>query len=306
MTQSKRWLIIAIIVALLAAPHAMIIRVAVDSADPYYWNILRFAPLAIVLLPMVCKYWQRIVAPGVWPRVFGAGVSMALAVILYTLAIAYSQASYVSIITLTIPIITIVLSIYFLKEKLTHQAVAGISLAALGAVVLVVLPIALAQGAITFYPLATVFALLNSFFISLAIILMREVNEQNNMPLTPVIGVNAIIITLMSVVLFWLLGDYSMTPTNAYMWLAALYSGFGIAFVFRMLLVKVFEHVGAAMNGAIGYFETFIAILLPVFFIGEKLSITMVVGGVCILLGIYVIEHHRRPHAKQHAVWRHH
>lgn len=283
----------------------MIIKIGVNQADPYYWIAARFGLVAIICLPFMIYYGRKLFAKRVrWPLV-GAALTMTGAILCHTLAIYYSQASYVSIITLLTPVMLILLSSWLIGEKVTRRAVAGITLAAFGAMMIVILPIALAQQQMTFYPLATVLGLLNSVLFSLSLLLMRQVNEQK-VPLVAVVGVTATLSMVVAGGLFWQFGDVSRMPTGGSFIAALIYSGLGIALLSRMVSIKLYEHTSASFMGAITYFETFLAVLLPVMILHEKLSLPMVIGGVLILLGIYVIEHHKRPHAKHHASWRHH
>jgi len=87
--------------------------------------------------------------------------------------------------------------------------------------------------------------------------------------------------------------------------LAVGYSGIVVALIGRALNVWSYERVGGAVMSALGYLETFVAILIPVVVLNEKLSPEMVIGGVLILFGVYIVEHHKHPHAKHHISLRH-
>jgi drug/metabolite transporter (DMT)-like permease len=307
MTHKKTlWIGLAIVYAVVGAPNTTAIKVAVEAADPLYWVLARFLPLALVLTPFVLAAWKKLRVGNAWLYAIGGGLSMVTAIILYTLAVQYSQASYVSIVTLATPIILVMLSWLILRTSMNRQAMAGLTMAAIGAMVLVVLPIALSGGSVEVYPLATVLALGNSVAFGLAIIFMKRLNETSKVSLPALIGINSYIAVAVCGVLFYLFGDVSRTPNTLEFWSLALYSGFGVALIGRIIMIKVFEVLGPAFNAGIVYFETFLAILVPVVLIGEKISITMVIGGIFILMGLYLIEHHKIPHAKHHFVWRHH
>ena len=304
METRRKWLGIALLWAIIGTPNITIIRIAVDTVDPFMWNIIRLTPVFLVTLPWIIKAWPTIRKPKAFPYVIGSGVSMAIALVSVVLAIKTSQASYVSIITLLTPIAIIVLSSFFLKERITRRAVAGVTLAALGGMALVVLPLALAKGAISFYPLATLFGLINCVSFALAIVLIRRCDQVAHVPLTATIGIGAFFTVVLSVLLFFATGHTisSVHVNESVLW-AALYAGAWTSLLGRILNVEIFEKLGSATSGVIVYFETLLAIIIPVFVLHEKLSITMVVGGMFILLGLYIIEHHKHPHARLHFVW---
>jgi drug/metabolite transporter (DMT)-like permease len=156
-----------------------------------------------------------------------------------------------------------------------------------------------------FYPLATVLGLINCVTYTLAIIYMRKANEKG-VTMPSMVGASALVVAVISFVLFMAVGDHSKTPTDISFWFAVGYSGIVAALIGRVLNVKAYEHVGASLMSALAYLEMFIAILIPVFVLNEKLSPAMVVGGIFILLGVYVVEHHKHPHVKHHITMRHH
>lgn len=291
--------------ALAVAPNAMITKTATNSADPYYWNVVRFLIVFIFCLPFILKHWHALTDKKALKWVLGSAVCMTIAVIAYTVAIKSSLASYVSIITLMNPIFLVLISPLFTREHISRRTMAGITLAALGAMIVVFIPIALYQNNFAFYPIATVLTLINCIAYTFSIIFIRRADEAGA-PLAGSIGVNALVTVIVSGVLFILIGNPSQTPHSWSFFLAALYSGAVIGIITRTISVKIFENIGAAFTSALMYFETFLTILLPLLILGEQLSLITVLGGVLILAGIYVIESHKHSHARHHFIWRHH
>lgn len=302
----NRWFLVALFVMLLAAPHAMLIRVVVDTADPLYWVLTRFLAASVIMIPIVLFRTKLSQLRAAWKPVLISSVSITCAVLLYVYAIYYSQASYVSILTMITPIILIFVSAHFFRESITRRKIAGITLAMIGALIIVAVPLALAgkvgQGV---YPLATVMTIAQSFFFVIAIITMRQANEAG-VPMASVVGISAPVGVLITAPLFYFFGDMTRTPTDLGFLLAVIYSGIGIAVLFRALSVVAYEHIGAIPTAALQYFETLAAVLLPVLIIGEKLSIEMVIGGILILSGVYLIESHNHGLSHLHLTHRHH
>ena len=183
------WVVVGILYALFIAPNAMVIKAATDTVDPYYWNFIRFLVVLIACTPFIIKYWRKLMDKQARRWVFGSAACMATAVIAYTVAIKLSQASYVSIITLINPIFLVFISPFFTKERISRRAIAGVTLAALGAMVIVFVPIAIYQNGFAFYPVATLLGIINAIAFVFALIMLRRSNE-NGAPLTGSIGVN--------------------------------------------------------------------------------------------------------------------
>lgn len=303
-TNKRLWLIVGLVAALLAAPNAMVIRQAVNEVNPLVFNALRFGLIAVVLTPYVWLKRETLNRQSIkYALLFG--LTMAIAVMAYVSAVKASQASYVSIITLITPVFFIAYGVKLNNEKIDRRSFAGITLAAAGAFTIVALPILLHQGSsFVFYPLATALGLGNAIFFPLAIIFSMR-SHKAGAPMIVTLGISAWAIFLpLSVAL--LIQRPSIPEMNTNTIISVLYSAFVVALLARTLNVVSYERLGSIMNSALSYIETLVAILLPVFILHEKLSIEMVVGGVLILLGVYVVEHHKSPHHKHAHIWRHH
>ena len=302
---AKKWFWVALLAVLLVAPNTTVIRIAVNDADPFYWVLSRFLLVALVCLPFFITARKSIMHTSARKPLIIASIAMSISIVAYTYAIYVSQASYVSIVTLISPIIFVALSSKLTGDKFTRRSVAGLSLAAAGAVALVVLPAALSQDGVAFYPLATLLALTDGFLYSIATIYLRKANEAGvSMP--GGIGVMAIAIAALAAVLFALFGDWSRTPVDGGYIGAVLYSGLVVGLLARALRVFSYEHIGAYVMSALGYLATLIAIMIPVVVLDEKLSPEMTIGAILILLGVYVVEHHKHPHVKHHYIHWHH
>lgn len=299
-----KWFLIGICAVLIAAPNATIIKQTTLSIDAITFNVLRFGILAVVALPIIAVQRKRVTKHGLKQSLM-VGLFMSVAVISYVTAIKLSQASYVSIISLLIPIFFMFYAFLIDKEKITRRSIAGITLAALGAFVVVFFPIALHQNAgLTFYPLATVLALINALSFPLAMIYSKRAHE-TGMPMAALFGVSSQVIFFVSITVLLISGgNFEGVQTGS--WLSAAYSGLFVALLSRMLGVASYEHVGSAINGALSYLEVLLAILVPIFVLGEQISIELVGGGALILLGVYVVEHHKLSYHKHLQFFRHH
>lgn len=295
---------LALAATLLAAPNPLIVRSVVDEVPAIEWAFLRFVLMSVVLLPMIVFAKRRTVKRGGHRSLALSAVVMPVAIIFYCLAIAASQASYVSIILLLSPIVLVVLSQLIFGEKVSRRMTTGLSLAFGGALLLVLAPFLVQHGSIDFYPLATVYALLNVLLFAIAVIYTRKANEAGySMPV--VIGWSALCgVVLTGAYIVFSGGSIIETlqlGLEPRMTLPLVYSALVVALLTRALSVIAFEHIGAAMSGGINYLGSFVAIILPVFILGESLSIPMILGGALIVFGVLIVEntlprHHHKHH----------
>jgi drug/metabolite transporter (DMT)-like permease len=299
------WFILSLSGIFLAAPNATIIRLGLNHTTFPVFNLLRFIVITLVTLPSFLRDIRKLTRKNASAALQG-GIYMSIAVLSYTWAIAESQASYVAIITLLTPLVFIVYSARLTGEKISMRGVAGITLAAVGALVIVALPVALNQsGTFIFYPFATVLALVNCLAFPMAIIKFKQANEAG-LPYGSLMMISSAVIVLFhAVVLALFYADASFTLDYTALF-TILYSALAVSLLSRVISIVAYEKLGSVVSSALAYLETLLAILLPIFILGEKLSVEMVVGGILILLGLYVVEHHKSLGHKHFYSLRHH
>lgn len=300
------WFLVGIVGILLAAPNSTVIKHTVEGIDPTLFNALRFGLLAVCLTPYIFFKRKAFTKQSLKYSLY-VGLFMAIAVVTYVWAIRLSQASYVSILTLVTPVVFILYSMKLDSQRINRRSFAGISLAAAGAFTIVALPIVINQNAgFVFYPLATLFILGNCLSFPLAIIFSKKAH-QAGVPVMATLGVSSWVIVAISMLMIPLTLNASTLPSaTPSLLFGILYSGVVVALMSRILNIVSYEHIGAVVNAALSYTETLIAVILPVFILHEKLSIEMVLGGILILLGVYVVEHHKSAHHKYAHLHRHH
>lgn len=166
-TSPTIWFVIGFIAVFLAAPNGTIIKSAMTDLGPELFNVLRFGLIGLVVVPFVVAARKKFTMENMRYAVL-MGVFMATAIISYVIAVDRSQASYVAIIELAMPIVFIIYSTVLMKERIRRRALAGITLAALGAFVVVVVPIAASNQPETLQvdPLATLLVCDKLFHVS--------------------------------------------------------------------------------------------------------------------------------------------
>lgn len=299
---SFNWFLVALAGALLSAPNALMVRVAVGDVNPLLVNALRFLLVALVCSPWIWRS-RRLLTKSRLKSIMKAGVYLTIAVSGFVASVKLSQASYAAIIALLTPIILLVYSVRLYGEHLSQRTVTGISLAGMGALVLVALPFAQAGGA-AFYPMATVMMLLNCFVYPLAIFEFKKLNE-GGMPMTVIIGSSAVVVAVLSFMMLLFSGAPVTMPSGGH-WLSIGYSGLAVALMGRMCKVWSIEKVGTGVTSAVMYLETFLGIVLPVLVLHEKLSSATLIGGALVLFGVYTVESHKHLIHHHRHIWRAH
>lgn len=300
------WFAIGLSACLLVAPNATVIRVLVSSVEPLEFVFLRSMLALAVSAPFILfairKFNRRNLA-----FALGSALCMTISAISLAYAVKYSSASYAIIMGLLSPILLVVFSSRLLHDKISFRAASGVTLAAAGALLIVIAPIALSGNVDAhFYPLATSLMLINSIFFTLGIILTRKSHEAN-LPLTASTGVTSFVIGLISFIVLSATQGIpsnlpSLTPAT---WLGIFYSGVFVIFIARIMNISAYERIGAATTSGLSYLGTIVGITIPVLFLGEQLSGTILLGGAIILLGVYLTEQHQIKLKHRRYLYRH-
>ena len=291
------WHLIALVPVIIAAPNGVLIKTIGGEIDSVWINVLRFTIIVIATLPFLIKSIPLMTKKNMKYAVL-QGVAHSIAVNSYVFAVSVGQASYVSVINLGIPILLMIYSVYLTREKVTRNAMVGISIAALGAFTIIGFPLFVGQGFTNdFNPLATIFALINVAIYSLMIIFSRKATD-NGLPLTASFGTSAIIVLGVSFVLAFIFGSAfpieKMIAQPSIILMIA-YTALCVSLLARMLTVLSYKHLGSAVTGGLYYIEGFSSILLPIIVLGERMTAAMLAGGILILIGVLVAETRRHP-----------
>lgn len=298
------WHVIALIPVLIAVPNGTFMKLISEEMDPAWINVARFALIVVILMPFLIHARKAITKKNLQYAVL-QGVAYSVSVACYVFAISLSQASYVSVINLGIPIMLMIYSVYLTRERVTRNAMVGISIAALGAFVIVGFPLLMGQGFTSdFNPLATILSLIGISAYPLSVIFSRKAND-NGLPITAAFGISAIVVFCVSLVIALIVsGSFPAQELfgNPHVMLMIAYTAIGISLLARMITVLSYKHLGSAVTGGLYYIEGFASILLPILVLGERMTSEMLFGGILILLGVLVAEthHHASVHKDHH------
>lgn len=291
--------------------NAPIIKHVTASLNPIMFNTVRFGLAAAITLPFFLMHLHKLSKRNARYSIL-SGVCLFISALCFAVAIDLSTATYVALLTLLHPVMLVIFSIKMTNDKVDAKRMTGFSLAALGALLVIAAPLISAGNAdIRFYPLATMLVLVMIVTYPLAIIFTRKANESRvRLPIVSAIFIQTFTIFIFSLVAAIITNNLE-SPTaiasNKNTILAILYSGVLICIIDRVLNVKSYEHVGSAVNGGLAYMGIFISIIVAVVTLGETLSLTAVLGGIVILIGVIITDHKLpRKHRHNQHLLRHH
>lgn len=306
---TKGWPYLAIITAhSIWGINFVAAKLTLQEIPPMSLAFLRFALALTLLLPFIILEKDKFkIKKEDLPKLFIIGVLMVgLNIAFFFEGLIRTTATSASILTMTIPVLSVLLGWWFLKEKVYTANLVGIFLGLLGAILVVGLPlIALGLQFISQ-------ALIGNFLIILAstswvigaIISKGMLKKYSTLTITT-------IMFLVGMLVFFIpaLNEYLKNPTwyqqVTYLGLSGLIfiaaaSSVSAYFLFELGLSKL----GIIKADLFQYVEPVIATALAVLILGEGLRFSFIIGAVLIGLGVYWATLAKEGH-KHHKAHRH-
>lgn len=290
--QNTIWFSVALIATILHAPNTTLLKHAIAEIGPVWIGLLRFVLLGLILLPVVYM-GRRGINQKSFKYAILAGLAYSTAVISLLGAVAFSQVSYPAIISISSPIILMLLSVFLTRERVKKSSFFGITVAAIGGFVIIAVPVMLGGGlGGSISPVATFLAVLNAIASPLMYVMTKKSVDAGlsvwaSMGIVAWVGV--FILAAGSMFLNLQLPAVS-TVLQPGVILPIIYAAVFVMLLARAMTTSAYKHLGSASIAALEYLGVFLAVAIPVVFLGEQLSLEMLLGGALILMGVIAIE----------------
>lgn len=283
---------LALLIAhLIWGANFVVAKITLTEIPVFSLSFLRFALAALLILPfiLVIKNEHKKIKIDHLPKLLGIGILMvAFSILLFFEGLKRTTAINASVLTMAIPILSVLGGWWFLKEKIFVVNLLGIAVGLLGAVLVIGLPILftgnivasqligntlillscvtsvagaiLARQMLKIYP--ALFITGFSFFIGALIFLVPAINEYIQDPSwlkhVSVLGVLGLLyITILSSITAFLLHNWGLSKTN-------------------LVQSTLFQ-----------YIEPAIAASIAVPLLDERISFSFIIGTCMIVLGVY-------------------
>lgn len=302
---SSVWLTLAILAALLGAPNGVIVKAGLGDVSPMMYTSMRFVFMALVLAPYLYSVRNKFNKKNINYAIYVA-IATAVSTTAYIYAIGLGSVSYISLINLITPIIFIIFSLMFVRERVNQQSIFGITLAAIGAFLLIIYPVMTGDRSITDTPIeAIILAAIDAVIYPFIVIFARKADE-NGLPIMASLGFSAAstaVVTFIAAMIFY-------SPTQNFggwsidFLVSALYSSIAVALVSRWLVVETYEHLGSFVIASLSYTQYFLAVLLPMIILGENITGLALAAGAMVLTGVIITEkyHNHKNYLNHHLI----
>ncbi len=264
----------------------VVTKSGLDAVPPMMFALLRYTVASLLLVPLALARGglSRLPQPVPWRTlILMAIVGVALYYVLFNLALAYTSASQTALIQSAFPALVAILAVVWLHERVTRQRFAGIGLAIVG----VVLIVATQDNAAASNPLlgnALAFASVLSW--STYTILAKRISDADPIAVTAVISLIGTVMLVPAVLIENANVSLSSIPRDG--WLAILYLG-GLASAASYLLYsRALRDIDASLVGAFINLSPVIGVVSGVLVLGEAITPTAIIGGVLVLVGVWL------------------
>lgn len=303
-----------IIAHLIWGANFVVAKVTLQEFPPASLAFLRFSIATLLLIPF---FFTQTTHPSFGgkkvkiqkidiPKLVSIGILMiTLNITFFFEGIQRTTAINASVLTLIIPVLSVILGWLFLKEKIYLINLLGIFVGLLGAIVIIQLPEIVLGNYSTQEVLGNVLILLASTCWVLGAVVSRQM-----LKIYPSLLVTAIAFMVGTITfLVPAAGEYVKNP----LWIAniTVLGVFGVLYMTLLSSVSayfLFEW-GLAKTSVIKadlfqYIEPFIATTLAITLLGEKITVPFLVGAVLITAGVYLGTLAKELHHKAHKAHR--
>lgn len=268
-------------------------KVALTGFDPLALAQLRMAGAAILYL-LLYVVWRgrprlQLGKPEWLMLALMALTGITLNQICYIDGLARTSVTHTGLIQAIGPVMVLLLSASMGMESLNHGKIIGMAISFVGVALLLLERPAQGSGANWLGDLIVLAA--GGFFAYYTILVKKSATRYD--PLTSnalVFGLGAIFlipVCLHSVVQI----RWSQMPLHA--WLGLAYMVLFGSFVAYLIYAFALEKLSASTVAAFAYLQPLIAALMGMWLVGEKISLSVVLGGALILFGVYFTERAR-------------
>ena len=279
--------LILLLIAILIWGFAYVVtKSGLDAVPPMLFALLRYAVASLLLVPLalVRGGLARLPKPVPWRTLLLMSVTgVGLYYVLFNLALAYTSASQTALIQSAFPAIVAILAVFWLHERVTKQRFAGIGLAIVGVVIIV----ATQDDAAARNPVlgnALAFASVLSW--GVYTILAKRISNADPIAVTAIVSLIGTVMLVPAALLEN--ADVSLTSIPAEGWLPILYLGALASAASYLLYTRALRDIDASLVGTFINLSPVIGVVSGVLVLGEPITMSAIVGGVMVLLGVWI------------------
>lgn len=287
MKNSQKALIQIIIAAILGGGIGVMGKIALREVSPIVFTIFRFLFAGLILTPIFLKK-EKFKGQN-WKQIFLVSLLCTGNVVLYATGVRLTSATASQVMYGIVPAYTVLLSYFILKQKFNSSKILGVVLGFIGVLVLIYNPNFIAEikeqssltgnlivlGAVTCFSFYSIFS--------------KKIQGTVS-PITLTFALAVTTVFSLSILGFNELIKFNISEISTITILATAYVGiFGTA-AYYLLYQNAVKNSSPLIASLMLYIQPITTYFWALIFLGEKLSLQLVIGGLVILIGAWMIK----------------
>lgn len=283
----------------------MAAKVTLTEIPPMTLGFLRFGLACLLIVPFLgtVEPKKKIIKLEHLPKFFVASLLMAgVNISFFYLGLKRTTAIDASVLELTIPLISVLIGWWFLKEKIFAINLAGIFLGLVGGIVIIGLPLIILGNFSGVTLMGDLLIILSSIsFVSGSMLFKNLLKIYPTLVITAVTFLFGAIIFFVPAVLEYVLNPNWVSQVSILGILGLIYITFLSSISAYFLLLWGLSKIELSHANLFQYLEPAVAATLAVPLLGERISFSFIVGTSLIVLGVYwgtlgKLQHHHAHH----------
>lgn len=255
--------------------------------EPYGFIVLRVGGAAILFWAISIFYPSEKIDKRDWPRIIAcACFGMVINMLMFFKGLSLSTPINSSVVITLSPVLLLILSAVFLKERVTLQKAIGISMGLAGALVLILFGLKVQPNAPNI-PLGNLLFIVNATSYSIYLIIVKPlVSKYSSVTLMKLFFLFAVMINLPIGFSEFTAVDWLNLSFDA-IWKLA-FVVIGTTFLTYLFNIYALKELSPSTIGAFIYLQPVLAVLFAVLLGADTLTPIRITAAVLILLGVYL------------------
>lgn len=296
--------IITLVIAnVLFGINTILAKVSLETIPPSVHAGARYLLIAVLLLPFAMRTWRKLKTSELLRFSLASFCLITLSALAFNIGLSQTPAYNVAAIWLAGPVVLLLLSVAFLKEKLTTHVFVGITVALVGSAFIIGMPPqdATSDGSL----LGNTFIALSVIFNAIGILLSKPLTNKFS---AAQVSFMSIFPGAIPLIIFggWQISGWSLSNASTDSIVTLLVSVI-LAVVANWLFYWGLRRKEVNGAGVYLYIDPAVTILAGWLVLGEHPTLGLALGAGMVLAGIYMAElhtrkrsHHVTHHAKRH------
>lgn len=265
----------------------MFVKLGVGEIPPITFTALRFAIASLVILPIYLKHPGLKITRKNVKWVLLDSVFFTTNVALFSIGIQYTGVVISQIIYSSSPIIVAFLAYFFLKERITKHKAIGSFIALAGLLFLLSQSFTGHQNAFG-KPLGNLIIMVAVFFWAAYVLLSRKITHSYSQISISFVNFLTSAVLLSFLIPFELrVRPFSISNISTLGIVSLLIVGIFSSAIFYFLIQVGIRRTSAFVSSLFSYVAPLAAAITAVPFLGEKITINLVIGGILIIFGVF-------------------